>query len=418
MWPLPDCCSAKVLAHLSLAELAVVARVNRYLHEVMLTSTFLELLFERDLHLPSSFTLQETFTIPAAAQFSLLKAVYTSKATCINYLGYATTGGLDDDDPYFWLRRVFKSDSRGYCTRVQAANVTLSGVLAISQDFKPSDQLLQSVRERLEIAATRMGSQGERLRQITNRQQTLERLGVVMIDDLYGNFPGALELPGETPDQTAVEVQEILRSTSHRSIDAEKLRKRADNPWILEEPILKVDFPAFPQIAFLRKLKVSRRGSYTCPVKTLLVLSSLCFTDIEDDVFRTYDGLGDLAEVRKLGIRVIEESEEYTYCELKCRGEMGVQPLLWVQFAANSEVDELVVDLEQRFPSLYLYLHLIDAEDRRTQQQWEHDMTNIDIRCVVPKGVEVLIETVRSYLAAAIWLKGQKTRTTTCSKQC
>lgn len=391
MWPLPDCCSAKVLAHLSLAELAAVARVCRYLHEIMLTSPFLELLFQRDLHLP-----QGAFTIPAAAQFALIKAVYTSKAACIDYLGYATTGGLDYDDPYFWPRRVFKPDSRGYCTRVLASNVTVSGVLAVSQHFKPSDRMLQSIKERLQIAATRLESQGERLRRVANRQSTLERLGVVMIEDLYGKYPDVLELPGETVDQAAVEVQAILRSTSRRAIDVEKLRKRSDNPWILEEPIVMVDFPSFSQVAFLSKLKISRRGNYTCPVKTLLVLSSLRYVDIEDEELGKYEGLEDLAEVQKLGIRYVEESEEYRYCELKCRGELGLQPLLWVQFAANAEVDELVVDLKQRFPSLYLYLRLIDAEDRRTQQQREHDQPNIDIRCVVPKGLEVLIQTVRS----------------------
>jgi len=397
MWPLPDCCSAKVLAYLSLAELAVVARVSRYLHEIMLTSPFLELLFERDLHLPPAFSLSpDTFTIPAAVQFALIKAVYTCKATCIDYLGFATTGGLDDDDPYFWLRRVFKSDSRGYCTRVLASNITVSGVLAASQHFKPSDQMLQAVKERLQVAATRLGSQGERLRQIVSRQPTLERLGAAMIEDIYGNYPDVLELPGETADQAATEVREILRSTSSRTIDVEKLRRRADNPWILEEPIENVDFPAYSQLAFLSKLKISRRGSYTCPVKTLLILSSLRYVDIEDEEFDIYEGLEDLAEVRKLGVRYVEERDEYRYCELKCRGELGVQPLLWVQFAESAEVDELVVDLEQRFPSLYLYLRLIDAEDRRTQQQWEHDLTNIDIRCVVPKGLEVLIQTVRS----------------------
>ena len=217
-----------------------------------------------------------------------------------------------------------------------------------------------------------------------------------MIEDIYGNYPDVLELPGETADQTATEVREILRSTSSRTIDVEKLRRRADNPWILEEPIENVDFPAYSQLAFLSKLKISRRGSYTCPVKTLLILSSLRYVDIEDEEFDRYEGLEDLAEVRKLGVRYVEERDEYRYCELKCRGELGVQPLLWVQFAESAEVDELVVDLEQRFPSLYLYLRLIDAEDRRTQQQWVHDMTNIDIRCVVPKGLEVLIQTVRS----------------------
>ena len=63
-----------------------------------------------------------------------------------------------------------------------------------------------------------------------------------------------------------------------------------------------------------------------------------------------------------------------------------LKPVLWIQFLEEGRIDEVCVKLNREVTGKYIYVKLIQPEDRREHRGWLHDNMNIDCKIVMPIG--------------------------------
>ena len=387
MWPLPDCLLYEVLAYLPVPSLSALSQTSHEFHAIYTSDLLTILLLSRDCHLPHLYPRPSgPVPLPTSAQRAILKAGQSGERGVLEYYGFATSGGVDENDPYYWMRKVFCPDNKSYCSRTECTNVNLAGILTMTQGIQPQVELQKQLKARLQLAITNMGEDGYRLKNLV--EQTGERFGSLVLYKLTQGSPTNLQEPTETLEEAMHKVATILRGTVSHALDFPSLQRSPDNFTLLEEPIPKPDFPESCCIALLTSLMISRRGGFTCPVETLMVFSSLTYIDVSDPLFDVYNGLTSLSEVVSLPSSPILPATicpSYTYCEFSISQSCSLQPIVWVSFKTEEKrTVDVTVTLVQKFPSLYLYAKLINAEDRRGRRV--NEPMNIDVRCIVPIG--------------------------------
>ena len=318
----------------------------------------------------------------------------------IDFYGFATNGGVDEDNLHFWLRKVFqKNHSTGYCTHENVQNVNIAGVLSLSQNLQPSlstqnelkDRLLQAVKN-----AETMGMNSRRLKEMASNESFFMIYGADVLEQLSQNVPELVTLDGETREEMSLSVSQIITKIRGKPLNFANLRQNPHSELVLIESISKVDFPCFSSLAFIKSIRISRKGGFTCPVKTLIIFSSMRYIDIQNSVFDGYNNLWTIRDVKALvessqnypSIFEIVSEESYTMCEFKGKMGLDLQPIVWISFESgeNVRIPAVTLHLSQTFPSLYLYSKLITPEDCRVQRGWEHDLLNIDLKYIAVKG--------------------------------
>lgn len=403
MWSLPDCATVWIFAHLQDSDWEAVAAVSRYFNAIARSKELIALLFERDLFLSTVYnSATGPLAISYSTQFQLLKAVKRMNKEKLDYHGFATNGGVDEDNTHFWLHKVFKkSRSSVYCSQESTRNVNIAGVLKASQELLAEKAALQKMKERLLEAASKIDRGSRRLREVVENEDSLQMYGSEILKHFAATDPELLLLPGEQLADMQKSIREVLGCIKSESPKINQLLQHPDNRLVLAESVPLPGFPTCTQIAFLKSVRVSRKGDFTCPVQTLMVFTSLTYVSIESTAFEVYNNLWTLGDVKALvdstasvpPVHSITTENSYTVCEFRGKAGCELQPVFWLDFSPG-ESRELVVrvPLQQAFPSLYLYAKLIKPEDRRVERGWEHELMNIDIRYIHPKGQVMEVE--------------------------
>lgn len=398
MWRLPECLTLEVFARLELRDGAILARTSRELLAVFRSVECLEMLLWREGKVPSKFMREYgDVELTAEQRRKLLQAFNTQESAVIECYGFATSGGVDENDAYYWMRRVFCPDNKGYCARAAVTNVNIAGVLSVSQQLPAKETVLLALRDRLTLAVANMGDDGYRIRNLL--EQSLDRYGTLVLYKLADGSLPLLQKPEEALDDTRAAIEEILRGTVTHTLDCSRLQRTQDDWDVLEERIQKPVFPECKVVACVTSLIVSRKGGFTCPVETLVVFASLSHIDVTAREFADYNDLMTMSDVETRisthpGLPPVHKAETrdtHHYCEFRIQPDCALQPVVWLSFKGEGKrIVEVVVPLAQRFPMLYFYAKLISAEDRRGRRQTEP--MNIDVKCIVPLGTLCVLE--------------------------
>ena len=111
----------------------------------------------------------------------------------------------------------------------------------------------------------------------------------------------------------------------------------------------------------------------------MIVFTSINKIDIESDLFKTYDNL-----LRHDQIPGMLKSIGSTHFKEIMHSKTGeLKPLLWVQFNLDESVQ---ISLVNKVVCRYVYVKLINCEDKRTEIGWEHPDMNIDMSTVLLEG--------------------------------
>ena len=171
------------------------------------------------------------------------------------------------------------------------------------------------------------------------------------------------------------------------------MRRNKEDEYVMLEQVDYQSANDSKKVAIIERVKVSREGGFTCPLETFLVFVSEEYVDIEDEEFARYNDLKTYEQVKnafggECGPIVQEEStcySEFLWTERK------LKPVVWGKFTKRAGV--LVnVQLKQVFAAKYLYMKLINPEDRMAEMNDMNQFTNIDCNYIVTEGKIIELE--------------------------
>eukprot|EP00359_Climacostomum_virens_P002477 CAMPEP_0204918916 /NCGR_PEP_ID=MMETSP1397-20131031/16528_1 /ASSEMBLY_ACC=CAM_ASM_000891 /TAXON_ID=49980 /ORGANISM="Climacostomum Climacostomum virens, Strain Stock W-24" /LENGTH=314 /DNA_ID=CAMNT_0052092447 /DNA_START=1 /DNA_END=942 /DNA_ORIENTATION=+ len=312
---LPTELLVSILSFLTVKELySSVALINREFAELMRNHKFREAVLYRDLHYIPSEHSDELYV-------SLLMNAPCFKASkkAIDFYGFATSGGVDVDMPYLWVRNMFESGEKGYSTQEEAFNVNCAAVLDNSMRYqnlmKVAVLLLRRLEQMLEL-----------------EPQTVETL----IDVLHALYDLRNSLNQSHRDIIPDYIRVMQQLQNHITPNVGMLTKKAYTELLLVENIDIDKANASKNFCVIHSLTISRKGSYTCPVASLIVFCSMSYVKVESPEFEKYNNLKTLEQLRLVseldatfpltGDEI--ETENYSYVEFK-RSTEALVPMIW-----------------------------------------------------------------------------------------
>jgi hypothetical protein len=300
----------------------------------------------------------------------------------VEFYGFATNGGVDVDNTVMWVRNMFDVSDLGYSTRDEAFNVNCSAVLSSSLQIPDLKQGPLAFLRRLESALN-----------VPPCQETDSVMDLlVAIAGLRGLLTAEHH---ELYDDYNKSVQNLFKYVRP---DVARLTKSIHLDLHLTEPIDYDRVASSNQTCIINGLKISRKGSYTCPVASLVVMVSDSYVPVISPEFDRYNDLTSPAQVRlahEMDPAVPDADaplvrDEFTCVEFKpSRGTL--RPVLWLRFSPG-HLEEISVTLSRRHSCKYLYVKLIDCENRKEIRGWMHPNTNIDITHVIATGSLVSLD--------------------------
>jgi hypothetical protein len=309
---------------------------------------FFKALLHRDLQLKAPRLDYQTY-------IAILRAnspCYTASQDVLKFIGFATTGG--EIDSAYGLKKLFKKSGPGYSTNYGTANVTCAGML--------------------------------------DRSQASIRLEALKYLELFGH-----SLSDEVSNATVrYSLQTLMAERSSDRLIAnmcKRLRAALNKPFYahIDRDISEVE--ADSRFACLHRLSISRKGNYSCPVRSMLVLCSDTYFPIESPLFTQFNDLKSYEDVRQAHQKRLvpsfdnpHQSRACTYLEFKHTSSL-LRPIIWLKFTQGRS-EEVKIVLTRRFSCKFVYVKLIDCEDRREASDWhDNDVpTDIDIQHVLCIG--------------------------------
>lgn len=329
---------------------------------------------------------------------SLLSSMHQREAIPLTAL--VTTGGIDEDNMFWWVQNMFTPNHHSaYCSKDNKNNIMVAAVLTQLVVSPPDPALVDAYKS---IAGLLRGN--GRLRTIPDilpveSTEDLTEIELQIAVELYRVYPHAL-VP-EQPEESELSDEDWIRShltpisnalslVSKAGLSFKEISTRADDSYYLEKPHDPVSVSAGKTIYIASEVVVSREGRYTCPLETFMVFISEDWLSVETEDFSRFDNLLQVEDVVRLGllngpetlIRV--ETENTVYCEFK-RTAAQLRPVLWGKFKTRQGT-EINASLQQRFVGKYVYVKLINPENRMAEMQDMHDHTNIDCKFVGLNG--------------------------------
>ena len=311
-----------------------------------------------------------------------------------------TTGGLDEDNMFWWVQNMFTPNHHSaYCSKDNKNNIMVGAVLTPLVVLPPDPELVSAHKF---IAGLLRGN--ERLRRIPDilpaeSDEDLTEVELQIALELYRVYPHAL-VP-EQPEASELSEEDWIRThlspinkslsvVAEAGLSFKEVSKRADDPTYLEKPHDLAVVSASKTLFIVSEVVVSRQGRYTCPLETFMVFISEDWLSVETDDFSRFDNLLQVEDVVRLGllngpetlIRV--ETDDTVYCEFK-RTSAQLHPVLWGKFKTRQGTD-INAALQQRFAGKYVYVKLINPENRMAEMHDIHDHTNIDCKFVGLNG--------------------------------
>lgn len=136
-------------------------------------------------------------------------------------------------------------------------------------------------------------------------------------------------------------------------------------------------------LACVHGVYVSRRGPYTCPLRSFVLFCSLEKLPIDSPAFAPFFDLHAAADVfENHRYEVVGHTAVANYEAIEFRrSPEPLQPILWGQFVGK-RCTTIRLSLENRFLGRYFYILLIDPENRMRQMGDFHSFPNIDLHSV------------------------------------
>ncbi|CAG9317213.1 unnamed protein product [Blepharisma stoltei] len=357
------------------------ARINKSFLSATKYIGFLRSLVQRDFYISTPLYLTENYCIKLLSEG--INGFKLELLENLDFKGFSTDGGVDEDSFSFWFENLFQRSQKGYCCHENRTNVNIAAVLVDSQ--KQHIEYYQSKKEAIKIIKEWLHKKGK---DVPNKY---EDAAFAVFKYVFTNFP--LEALATNEDCTFKDrVREIYYNLEMKNKDVEKTRRHPNNPFILDIPIDRQGGDNENFVSCIKGLDISREGGYTCPVKTMMIFVSEKYIDVTDTCLSVFDNLFDENSVKGL---VEQDWRLKTYEKCQYEGyeiiefmqlSQGLKPVIWVNFLESPRVDSIEVELQGKFSGNYLYVKLICPEDRREERDWLHDNMNIDSTWVLPKG--------------------------------
>lgn len=369
---LPSELVLEILAFLTVKDLYLkVAYLSYELHQLTRTPQFISSLLYRDI--------KYSLDLPDIGQSRRLlrnARCYEASKRLVDFYGFATSGGVDVDMTYLWVRNMFEISERGYSTQEDAFNVNCAAVL---QNALNPRNVKQEAFEFL-----------KRLQGVLGVEVTVECESVIDILISLTNLRSLLTL--DHRDLFNEYVNHVQHLMSHASPNLFALTKANFTELHLTEQINLEVAESSRLLCCIHGLQISRKGPYTCPVASLVVLCSDSYISVQSQDFDRFNNLTSPAQVKlahEMDSSVPDSYPETTteeYCYLEFKPTHGpLWPILWMRFSPNS-LEEVSIELRRRYTCKFLYVKLIDAENRMEARGWVHDRMNIDVTHVLVQG--------------------------------
>ena len=127
--------------------------------------------------------------------------------------------------------------------------------------------------------------------------------------------------------------------------------------------------------ACINEFCISRKGGFTCPVKSLMVFVSSKYIDIMDSSLKAYNDMRNYENFKafqkaeqniSMPYKLIRRAG-YEFCEFEFTKD-NLKPVLWINFYEESHVKEIEIKLKYEVAGKYLYIKLIHPQDCREER--------------------------------------------------
>ena len=323
----------------------------------------------------------------------ILKSALSATPLPLDFRGFASSGGYDEDHPRYWVSNLYKDDGTAYCSRDNKNNINTAGVLAITQEVlidPDSYNYFVKIFDKCEVIARSVypfykGNGNLSLYQI----KEFRELYLTYNRQLVSLAAASLE---QAPEEVNNQLKEAFEKFKEPRITPTDLRRRPEDMYVTVEKINYEAASYGDTVAVINKVELSRQGGFTCPVETFMVFVSEVCVDIEDEEFSRYDNLLTYEIVQEKfpgATRGLEKNEEagIEYSEFFW-SSTGLKPVIWGKFTSRNG-NVITAQLRDRFTGNYLYSKLINPENRMQEMNDTHPTTNIDCNYLLAFGAVV-----------------------------
>ena len=333
-----------------------------------------------------NFRLSSPIRVSPHICLCIMKERFTKRAQLLDFRPISTDGGSDEDRENYWFGHAFEYNDKPWCTLEGMVNVNASAVLANTQQEKIG--YYWANKEAVNIVRNWLASRGKKL------YKKNEHIATAIFNHVVTNFPlDAITIDEQNPEELREKIRNIFLNLRPLAQGIEKQRRFAEKNNFLDMEFDREAANSSNVFAAISSLCISRKGGFTCPVKTLMIFVSFSDIDIMDPVLKLYNDMKEydtLAGVHEINNllplpREIVKKNGFKFCEFgPCKERL--KPVLWDKFRKNQRADEIEIKLKEEVSAKYFYVKLVEPEDRRAERHWNHDLLNIDCKYVVPKG--------------------------------
>lgn len=321
---------------------------------------------------------------------NLLETFFKAPLKQIDFHGFATSGGFDENMPNYWVSNMYIDDGSMYCSRDAKNNINTAGVLLATQpvSLKPGDESYDYILNLLDKSIVLQRSIYPKY----NRKGYIGLEHIRSILDIYTNYRAEFlkiicDETKEDKERMENEMEVIEKKVRDKRIVGVELQRRKDDFYVMVEPINFEAADNSSKVVVFSKVEMSREGNVTCPVETFMIFVSETYVDIEDPEFSKYDNILDYDTLKRIcgyDCKNLETGTDIQYAQF-INTYRKLRPVLWGKFTGR-QGNLISVNLDEEFVGNYLYTKLINPENRMTELGDQHETTNIDCSYVLGFG--------------------------------
>lgn len=322
----------------------------------------------------------------------LIKKVHTQDhLQRLDFSGFGTTGGIDNESLVYWVGNLFAYNAAPYCSNL-GKNVICVGILA--SDFQ-ANTLLDSCKKKIVYLLESLELLKNRVFPRWKKQDELLAEEEQLFIELYEQDPGQLFL-GELRQEEIKRLYDVIKK--NRQGFEKVLGDMGRN--IMVQEMLHRKFDEIDRIAYIREVEVNRDGSFSCPVRTFLLLVSDVYIDISSDSFNIYNNINSFQALKAF----IKTYPQFASKDSFVSGRLldyyvfgrtygQLRPVVWGQFRDNQKL-EASFRLDDPVSGRYFYALLIDGFNLMGNYQDDGIEPNIDITYVGARGFEIVTKII------------------------
>lgn len=345
------------------------------------------------------------------------------------FYGFESNGGIEGDLDEFWISLAFTKGCWSHCTKT-GSNFMIKGAITKSYEYLEPDlemyiEMLNWIyKVRFQTSEVYFHMLTELTKMIPRKEKLLE-IYDNFVSEKYSCFRRFLKrfFRRQFEDRFCIIVRKISRqrklpayviiekfSNVAKLIDKNELNLNKEDEYIIKESI----HPNYNKAALITSFEFSRKGMFTCPIKTFVVFASLQECNMDSPIFNLFDDLDNhlkFVEMMKDNKFLLPNIKESNIPELKPISQISsrkchfssfkygvfsnfpnkldpaIKPIMWGQF--NNDVDEVnfKMYLGNFFTARFIYVKLINCEDKMMELGDLREETNIDFNFFLMKGI-------------------------------